>query len=143
MNPNITAQATRRNTQLSISETGWGMPHKDAIIVGERKRAAPHGSCGAGRVPRGPVARGTECRMAGFHGGASQGGRREASRRQCCCCWHEQEQYLLLFHLPSTPTAPGGSVQASFQLLLPRSRLLWGRTVTQNTSCCAWFGGLQ
>lgn len=82
MNPNITTQATRRNVQPPIRETGWGKPHKDAIIVGERKRAAPHGSCGAGRVPRGPVARGSECRMAGFHGGVSQGGRRETG-----CCW--------------------------------------------------------
>lgn len=73
MNPNIAAQATRRNMQPPIWETGWGKPHKDAIIVGERKRAAPHGSCGAGGVPRGPVARGSECRMAGFHGGGSQG----------------------------------------------------------------------
>lgn len=76
--------------QPPIRETGWGKPHKDAIIVGERKTAAPHGSCEAGRVPRGPVARGRECRVAGFHGGASQGGRRgdaAAGRSRSNTCW--------------------------------------------------------
>lgn len=68
---------------------------------------------------------------AGFNGGGSQ------ERR------HEEEKYLLLFHLPLALTSPGGSVQICSYLLPPRSRLLRGRTVTQNTSCCALFGGFQ
>lgn len=81
--------------------------------------------------------------MAGFHGGESQGGRGDGLGGTAAGRWHQEEKHLLLFHLPSTPTASGGSAQIYSQLLLPRSRLLWGRTMTQNTSCCAWLGGLQ
>lgn len=57
--------------------------------------------------------------------------------------WQEEEKYLLSFHLPSAAVSSVGLVQIRFQPVLPRSRLLWGRTMTQNTSCSALFGGFQ
>lgn len=95
-------------------ETGRGEPYNGAIIVGERKTAAPHSSCELGEMPRGPAVTGSGCQAAGSQAGASQGGRRDGGHR------HGEEIYLLTPHLPPAPTSsntPSASASSVSSLL--------------------------
>lgn len=125
-------------------EMGRGKPHKDAIIVGEWKTAAPHGICEPGNVPRGPAVRGSERWMLVSMEEWAREAEETSHGRYCCwlMAWGGEIPPVISPAISARVfVGLGSNLLRNFSFLSAVSSR--GRTTAQNTLRCAFFGGFS